>query len=80
MSKRAIDEIYEEGVEFGTAIGTRSTLQSNILRFGHRRFLSLDPQIEEMIRNETDIDRLQLYLDRLFWATSWDEVFEEKPD
>lgn len=92
MSKRAIDEIYEEGYEVGVEFGihqgknsgifegTQSTLQSNILRIGQRRFLSLDPKIEELIRNENDLNKLQLFFDRAISAKSWDEVFEDKAE
>ncbi|WP_020476288.1 Rpn family recombination-promoting nuclease/putative transposase [Zavarzinella formosa] len=108
MGKRAIDEIYEEGMlkgkeegrregkeegmlkgkqegllegkqegllegkQEGLLEGRRESLRTMIVQMGRQRFGVSNSEIEEAIRAESDIERLQQIFDRAITAAGWD--------
>ena len=88
MGKRAIDEVYERGIlkgreegreegkelgkELGKEEGRVESLQKAIIRMGRQRFGVSDPAVEEAVRGENDLEKLDRIFDRAISATGWD--------
>ncbi|MGL6076287.1 MAG: hypothetical protein ACRC8S_19200 [Fimbriiglobus sp.] len=65
---------YQHILARGLARGLTREAQSLLLKLGGKRFGVATAEIESTIRNISDYDRLQRIADRLFDATTWDDL------
>jgi hypothetical protein len=62
--------ILDEGREEGALREARKLL----LRLGRRKFGAPEPAVEAAVQAITDLDRLERMSDRMFDATSWQDL------
>jgi len=66
--------VVNEWIAEGEVRGEAKRARTTILRLGQKRFGPVPPGIEAAIRAITDLDRLELFADRVLDATSWDDL------
>jgi hypothetical protein len=74
MNKTTYDRGLEQGLEQGQILGARRTL----LRAGRRKFHEPSQHVVQRIDQIADIDRLELLVERIFEAESWEELLGEE--
>jgi predicted transposase YdaD len=71
--RKGLQEGIQKGLQQGLQQGRSTEAQSLLLRQGTKRF-GVEPAVEPRLRAVTDIERLERMADRIFDATSWDDL------
>jgi predicted transposase YdaD len=69
-----LDEGREEGRKEGRKEGALREAQKLLLRQGRHKFGAPEPAVEAAVQAITDLDRLERMSDRMFDATSWQDL------